>query len=177
GLTVVALLYLWARSVVVVGGFSGFQPYIVFQALNLSAANRVLTMIGAAPEWLRLFLWPARLMTEYAPPYIDVAQGVSITQLPGLLVLVGILGLLAACWRRSPVTSFGIGWLVITLLPASNFLIPAGFIIAERTLLLPSVGVVIAIASAVPWLYERLEGTGGGHRTPQYLAAGALAVL
>ena len=173
GLTVVALLYLWARSVVVVGGFSGFQPYIVFQALNLSAANRVLTMIGAAPEWLRLFLWPARLMTEYAPPYIDVAQGVSITQLPGLLVLVGILGLLAACWRRSPVTSFGIGWLVITLLPASNFLIPAGFIIAERTLLLPSVGAMLAVGSAVPWIYARFEG----RRLPQYAAAGALLLL
>ncbi|HMC54408.1 MAG TPA: tetratricopeptide repeat protein [Gemmatimonadaceae bacterium] len=173
GLTVVALLYLWARSVVVVGGFSGFQPYIVFQALSLSAGDRVLTMIGAAPEWLRLFLWPARLMTEYAPPYIDIAQGASITQLPGLLVLVGILGLLVACWRRSPVTSFGIGWLVITLLPASNFLIPAGFIIAERTLLLPSVGVVIAIASAVPWLYARAER----RRLTEYVAAGALALV
>jgi len=172
-LTVVALTYLWARSVVVVGGFSGFQPYIVFQALNLSATNRVLTMIGAAPEWLRLFLWPARLMTEYAPPYIDIAQGPSITQLPGLLVLVGVLGLMVACWRRSPVTSFGIGWLVVTLLPASNFLVPAGFIIAERTLLLPSVGVIVALASAVPWVYARVE------RRPawEWAAASALVVL
>lgn len=172
-LAIVALAYLWARSVVVVGGLSGFQPYIVFQALNLSATNRVLTMIGAAPEWLRLFLWPARLMTEYAPPYIDVAQGPAVSQLPGLLVLVGILGLLIACWRRSPATSFGIGWLVITLLPASNFLIPAGFIIAERTLLLPSVGVVIALATAVPWLYARVEK----RRALEYAAATALVAV
>ena len=171
-LAAVAVAYLWARSVVVVGGLSGFQPYIVFQALNLSGANRVLTMIGAAPEWLRLFLWPARLMTEYAPPYIDVAQGPSVAQLPGLLVLVGVLGLLVACWRRSPVTSFGIAWLVVTLLPASNFLVPAGFIIAERTLLLPSVGVVIALGSAVPWLYERLE-----RRRVFELAGGAALVV
>jgi tetratricopeptide (TPR) repeat protein len=172
-LTVVALTYLWARSVVVVGGFSGFQPYIVFQALNLSTANRVLTMIGAAPEWLRLFLWPARLMTEYAPPYIDIAQGPSIRQLPGLLVLIGILGLMIACWRRSPVTSFGIGWLVITLLPASNFVVPAGFIIAERTLLLPSVGVIVAIATAIPWLYARVER----RRVTEWAAAAAVAVV
>jgi len=172
-LTAVAFAYLWARSVVVIGGFSGFQPYIVFQALNLSTANRILTMIGAAPEWLRLFLWPARLMTEYAPPYIDVAQGPAISQLPGLLVLVGVLGLLLACWRRSPVTSFGLAWLVITLLPASNFVVPAGFIIAERTLLLPSIGAIIAIASAVPWLYAKLEH----RRVLQYAAAGAFAIL
>ena len=172
-LTVVALGYMWARSVVVVAGLSGFQPYIVFQALNLSTADRILTMIGAAPNWLRLFLWPARLMTEYAPPYIDVAQGPSVAQLPGLLVLLGVLGLMIACWRRSPVTSFGIGWIVVTLLPASNFIVPAGFIIAERTLLLPSVGAMIAVGSVIPWLYARLEQ----RRALQYAAAAALVAL
>jgi tetratricopeptide (TPR) repeat protein len=102
-----------------------------------------------------------------------MAQGPSVSQIPGLLVLLGVLGLCLACWRRSPLTSFGIGWLVITLLPASNFLVPAGFIIAERTLLLPSIGAMIAVGSAIPWLYERLEG----RRVAQYAAAGALAVL
>jgi len=172
-LTVVALGYMWARSVVVVAGLSGFQPYIVFQALNLSTSDRILTMIGAAPNWLRLFLWPARLMTEYAPPYIDVAQGPSVAQLPGLLVLLGVLGLMIACWRRSPATSFGIGWIVVTLLPASNFIVPAGFIIAERTLLLPSVGAMIAVGSVIPWLYARLER----RRALQYAAAAALVAL
>jgi hypothetical protein len=172
-LTVVALCYMWARSRIVVGGLSGFQPYIVFQALNLSTADRVLTMIGAAPTWLHLFLWPARLMTEYAPPYIDVAQGPSVTQLPGLMVLLGVVGLFFACWRRSPTTAFGIGWIIITLLPASNFIVPAGFIIAERTLLLPSVGAMIAVGSAIPWLYARLEQ----RRVAQYGAAAAVGVL
>ncbi len=172
-LTLVAVVYLWARSAVVIGGFSGFQPYVVFQALNLSTTNRILTMVGAAPEWLRLFLWPARLMTEYAPPYIDVAQGLSLRQIPGALVLLGVLGLLLACWRRSPATSFGIAWLVVTLLPASNFVVPAGFIIAERTLLLPSVGVMIAVASVVPWLYAKVET----RRVAQYSSALAVALL
>lgn len=157
-LLLIAASYLWTRSAVVVQGLSGFKPYVVFQALDLSTTNRVLTMIGAAPEWLRLFLWPARLMTEYAPPYIDVAQGPSMSQLPGLLVLIGIVGLTMACWRRSPVTSFGLAWLIITLLPASNFLVPAGFIIAERTLLMPSIGAMIAVGSAIPWLYAKIEG-------------------
>jgi hypothetical protein len=172
-LTVIALGYVWARSAIVVGGLSGFQPFIVFQALNLSTTDRILTMIGVAPNWVRLFLWPARLMTEYAPPYIDVAQGPSVTQLPGLMVLLGVVGLFLACWRRSPATSFGIGWIIITLLPASNFIVPAGFIIAERTLLLPSVGAMIAVGSAIPWLYARLER----RRVMQYAAAGAVGVL
>jgi tetratricopeptide (TPR) repeat protein len=172
-LAAVGLAYLWARSRVVVGGGAGFVPAMAFQVLRVSAADRILTMIGAAPEWLRLFLWPARLIMEYSPRYVDIAQGPSVSQLPGLLVLVGALGLAVVCWRRSPVTSFGIGWIVVTLLPASNFILPAGFIIAERTLLLPSVGAVIAIASGIPWLYERLEG----RRVAQYAATAAVALL
>ena len=171
-LTVVALGYLFARTQVV-QGVSGFVPAVPFQTLKLTTGNRILTMVGAAPEWLRLLLWPARLMTDYAPPYIDMAEGPSLIQLPGALLLIGVLGLAAACWRRSPVTSFGILWFVITLLPSSNFIIPAGILLAERTLLLPSVGAMLAIGSAVPWLYERIEG----RRPLQLAAAGVLALL
>ena len=172
-LGLLGVLYLWARSVVVMSGLGGFVPYIVFQALDLSNTNRILTMVGATPEWLRLLLWPARLMTDYAPPYVDIAQGISASQLPGLLMLVGTLGLLIVCWRRSPTTSFGIGWFVIALLPASNFIVPAGFIIAERTLFLPSVGAMIAIASAVPRLYELTER----HRVAEIALTFAFIVL
>jgi hypothetical protein len=169
GLGAVGVAYLWTRSVVVVSGLAGFVPYIVFQALDLSSANRVLTMVGAAPEWLRLFLWPARLMTDYAPPYIDIAQGASLSQLGGFLLLAGIIGLMIACWRRSPATSFGIGFVILALLPASNFIVPAGFIIAERTLFLPSIGAMIAIGSAVPRLFEIVE--------PRRVSQAALASL
>jgi len=171
-LTVVAVAFLWARTSAV-RGVSGFVPAIPFQTLNLTSGNRFLTMIGAAPEWFRLLLWPQRLMTEYAPPYIDMAEGPSLIQLPGALLLIGTLGLAIACWRRSPVTSFGIVWIVLTLLPVSNLLIPSGVIVAERTLMLPSVGAMIAIASAVPWLYARLEP----HRATRIAGAAAVVVL
>lgn len=156
-LALVAAAFLWARSAVVIDGFAGFRPFVVFDALHLSAGDRVFTMVGAAPEWLRLLLWPARLITQYTPPYIEVAQGPSASQLPGVLILLGAVGIMIASWRRAPAASFGIGWVILTLLPASNFIIPAGFIIAERTLLLPSVGAMLAVASAVPWVRERLE--------------------
>jgi tetratricopeptide (TPR) repeat protein len=172
-LAAVGLAYVWARSRVVVGGGSGFVPAMAFQVLRVSATDRILTMIGATPEWLRLFLWPARLIMEYSPQYVAIAQGPSASQLPGLLILLGVIGLAIGCWRRSPVTSFGIGWLVVTLLPASNFVIPAGIIIAERTLLLPSAGAMIAVASAIPWLYQRFEE----RRVAQYVGTGAVAIL
>jgi protein O-mannosyl-transferase len=170
-LAAVALAYLAARSRVVIGGGAGFVPFLPFQVVKFEPADRVLTAIGVVPDWFRLLLWPARLSAQYSPPFVEIAQGASVAQLPGLLLLLGLLGLTVACWRRSPATSFGIAWAVLTLLPSSNFLIPAGFIIAERTLLLPSVGAMIAIGSAVPWLYERVESS----RVAQ-LALAALAV-
>ena len=172
-LVALALAYLWARSRVVLGGGAGFVPFLPFQVVKFEPTDRVLTAVGVVPDWIRLLLWPARLSAQYSPQYVEIAQGASVAQLPGLLLLLGLLGLTVACWRRSPVTSFGIAWAVLTLLPSSNFIVPAGFIVAERTLLLPSVGAMIALASAIPWLYERLEG----NRAAELVGAGAALAL
>lgn len=172
GLTALALAYLWARSVVLPGSLSGMHPFVPFQGLHLSATNRILTMIGVAPQWGRLFLWPAHLTTEYAPPYIDIAQGASITQLPGLLLMVGVIGLTFALRKRNPAASFGLGWLIIAMSPVSNLVLPAGFLIAERTLLFPSVGVMIFIGALIPDIYEWLSA-----RRLQYAGAAAVAAL
>jgi hypothetical protein len=155
-LALVGVAYLLARSRVVLDGLSGFRPFVVFESLQLSSVDRVLTMIGVAPEWLRLLLWPARLATQYSPPSTEIALGVSIALLPGFFVMLGVIGLMIACWRRSPAISFGIGWAIVTLLPSSNFVLPAGFIIAERTLLLPSVGAMIAVGAGLWWMWQRL---------------------
>ena len=178
--TLVAVLYLAARAAVKHGDISGFQPFIVFQALDLSYANRVLTMLGVVPDWLRLLLWPAHLRTEYSPPYIDVAQGPGIVQLPGLLLLIGILGLGIALWKQprgnARVAAFGIAWLCLTLLPTSNFVVPAGIILSERTLFLPSFGALLAIGALASWLGDLitdLQRNGAG-RNARVMAVAAL---
>jgi hypothetical protein len=156
GLAAVAVGFLGARSLVL-SGMAGFHPFIVFQTLNLSYADRVLTMLGVAPHWLRLVLWPARLSMDYTPPSVAIAQGPALDQLPGFLLLTAVMGLALALWRRRPVTSFGILWAAITLLPSSNFIIPAGIILAERTLYLPTVGVMIALGDTIAWIAPQLS--------------------
>ena len=151
-LTAIALAFIWARSLVLAdhGGIGGFQPFTPFSTLHISGRDRVLTAIGVVPQWVRLLFWPAHLSSEYGPPEIEIAQGYSLTQLPGLIVLLSILGIGIAVRRRQPVISFGVGVTCITLLPSSNFLLPAGIVLAERTLLLPSVGAMLIVgASAV----------------------------
>jgi hypothetical protein len=113
----------------------------------LSPADRRWTMLGVAAEWGRLLLWPARLAVEYSPPHVVVHRGWSPELLPGVVVLAAGAALGALSWRRVPVAAFGLGLAAVALLPASNVFVPTGMILAERTLLLPSVGVLLAIGA------------------------------
>ena len=146
GLAAIAVAFLGARSHVFAGqGIAGFQAFQPFASLRLSSTDRILTAISVVPDWLRLLYWPAHLSSEYSPPDIEIAQGLSVSQLPGLVLLLAIIALAVKLRRKQPVVSFGIAFAAITLLPSSNFLITTGILIAERTLFLPSLGAMIAL--------------------------------
>jgi hypothetical protein len=151
----------------------GFAPFTPFSMLHISTGQRIITALGVVPQWLRLLYWPAHLSSEYGPPAIEIAQGWSLSPLPGLLILVGVLAFAVLLRRRQPVISFGIAFTCIALLPSSNFVLPAGILLAERTLFLPSVGAML-IAGALcvigrDWLVARL-----GERRDVSMAARAL---
>lgn len=141
---------LLALRTIVHGGVSGFRPFYPFLILKTTTFERLLTVLNVVPEWVRLLVWPARLAIDYTPNEIEIATGLSASQLPGLLLLAGILALGVISARRVPVAAFGIGFLALTLLPASNLLIPAGIVVAERTLFLPSLGALLAAVAALP---------------------------
>jgi tetratricopeptide (TPR) repeat protein len=68
-------------------------------------------------------------------------------------VITIVLALAAA--RRAPVVTFGIVWCAIALFPVHNVLVPTGIFLAERTLFLPSVGVLVAVAGVATLVVER----------------------
>ena len=167
--------YMGVRTLALGGDITGFQPFTAFEVLHLSTVDRVLTMIGLVPVGLRLLLWPSHLSSDYSPPQVDIAEGVHITQLPGALLLVGILALAVVVVRKRPSVTFGVAWLAIALLPSSNLLAPAGFILAERTLFLASAGAMIAISGLVEWAWPRLMAEQLGNMT--VVALGAIIAL
>jgi len=132
-------------------------------------------MLGIVPEWIRLFFWPAHLRADYAPPEFDAATRFGAAQAVGL-GLVLLAGLVAmACWQRHRAVTFGVGFTALALLPVSNLLLPTGILLAERTLLLPSIGVMIAVAAFASAAWQRLEL---GARPIRWAAvAGATALL
>jgi hypothetical protein len=151
-LAVVAISFVMVRSTVLSDhALAGFQPFTPFASLHISRRDRILTALGVVPQWVRLLYWPAHLSSEYGPPDIEIAQGFAFTQLPGLIVLASILGVGFVARRRQPVIAFGVALACITLLPSSNFVLPAGILLAERTLFLPSVGAMIIVGAVVAY--------------------------
>jgi hypothetical protein len=171
-LCLVAVAYLGAHVAVSAQTITGFQPYAPFSALDVGTYGRVVSVLGVAPQWLRLLLWPARLSPEYGPPADPVVSDFQLYQLPGIILVVAVLALGVTAWKRHPAVSFGIWFMAITLLPASNLLFPAAGFMSERTLFAPSIGAMIAVAAVVPWAYRSLTA-----RAVRIASAFALALL
>ncbi|HEX3867925.1 MAG TPA: tetratricopeptide repeat protein [Gemmatimonadaceae bacterium] len=172
-LTAVAVAFVAVRARVLADhAFGGFAPFTPFSSLHISARDRMLTAVGVVPEWVRLLFWPARLSSEYGPPEIEIAQGLSISQIPGFALLAGTLWLGFLVRRRQPVISFGVAIAAIALLPSSNFVVPAGIVLAERTLFLPSVGSVLIVGALAVIVANRLRSRAD---QPQIWRAGQLA--
>jgi hypothetical protein len=175
-LAAIAILFIALRAVVIADhGIGGFQPFTPFSSLKITRFQRTLTAISVVPEWLRLFYWPARLSSEYGPPDIQIAQGMALWQLPGFLLLVGTLALGFLLRRREPVISFAIAFVCVALLPSSNFLVPAGIVLAERTLFLPSVGAMLVLGGIVVVVARRSPA--GEPRSRSLALAAVAAVL
>jgi hypothetical protein len=178
GLTAVAVAFVAARSRVLADhSLGGFAPFLPFSTLHITARERVLTALGVVPEWMRLFFWPAHLSSDYGPPDIEIAQGVSISQLPGVLLLVAVVALGVVLRRRQRVMSFGIWFASLTLLPSSNFLLPAGIVLAERTLFLPSVGAMLVVGALTLVAVESLRARAANWRATSAVLALPVALL
>jgi hypothetical protein len=158
-MALVGVAFVGVRSLVLFGhGVGGFTPFTPFSSLKITGAQRVLTAVGVVPQWFRLFYFPLRLSSEYGPPDIPIAQGIEMWQLPGFLLLIATLAIGVLLRRRQPVIAFGIAFGCIALLPASNFVVPAGIVLAERTLLLPSVGAMLVVGGACMAVARRYAG-------------------
>lgn len=177
-LLAVAVGFVAARSRVLSDHtIGGFQPFMPFAMLKISARDRILSAITVVPQWVRLLLWPARLSADYGPPGLEIAQGYSITQLPGLLLLVAVVALGVLLRHRQRVLSFGIAIVCIALLPSSNLILPAGIMLAERTLFLPSVGAVLVVGALVVVLADLARARWGESRAVRVAAVSACVAL
>jgi hypothetical protein len=140
------------------------QPYGAYQSvapmfLGVAPGTVRLTAIAALADVARLLVFPLTLRADYSPAERTLVTSVFDPRLAlGVACLVGWAALLVLAWRKGGgrrVESLGLGWVAIAFLPVANLLFPAGFLVAERTLYLPSVGVALAAAAWLARIAER----------------------
>ena len=110
---------------------------------------RLFTMLSIVLEWVRLFLWPASLSADYSFSRLRVYESVDAVMIPGLLVLFGAVAIAFLLRKSQQGFTFGVAWAGIALLIPSNLIVLTGFVLAERTLFLASVGIAICIGVGV----------------------------
>ncbi|HEX7118971.1 MAG TPA: tetratricopeptide repeat protein [Longimicrobiales bacterium] len=169
----VALGVLAAR-LPVLGSVAATHPPL--GAAELQSLGRFWTVVSVWPHYLRLIVWPLDLSADYTPEVIPISSGPTPLFLLGLLTAgLAAAGTLAA-WRGRPLSTSeasvravatGILFFCIAILPVANIFFLSGILLAERTLYLPSVGVVVAIG----WLAAYAI------RNAPRIAPAALAVL
>jgi len=144
--TLPILVYFIVHRFVGIRTFYGGGLAVGLEHLNI--LQRTWAMVPLSLQWWRLFLFPAHLSADYSPGELTVSTGLTVWHVVGLLCWIG-LGTLAWKTRRTiPGIAIGLAWVVITISPAANIVMPSEFLIAERTLYLPSFGVLFALASS-----------------------------
>ena len=170
-----AIVFLVIRTAVL-GSIQGGGTSPIFFENDLG--TRFFTMLTVVLEWLRLFIWPAELSADYSVSRIETMRSFEASMVPSILVLGGTAALGIAARKTQPVLSFALAWTGITLLIPSNLVVVTGFVLAERSLFLPSVGVTIIAAMAMTSAMRMAarESTGRPARLIA-TAAGLLIVL
>jgi hypothetical protein len=153
-LLMVALIFFWVRTEVLSGSLLG--TFVAESLVGLDMGERVLTMLAVVPEWFRLMLWPAQLKADYGPSELVGHTAWGPVQTLGLVLLLATVAATVAAWRRAPMISFGLAWFAIGLFPVHNVLAPTGILLAERTLFLPSIGMLLAIGGIAAWILPRV---------------------
>jgi hypothetical protein len=152
-LVMLAIAFLSVRTAVLGGSVRGTA---IAEALAPQGVwGRLLTMLTVVPEWIRLLLWPAHLQGDYSPQEIPGQNTWITADTLGALLLVAAVIAAVAARRRAPTITFGLAWTAVALFPVHNVLVPTGIVLAERTLLLPSIGALIALGGLGALLVER----------------------
>lgn len=167
-LVVVALLLVVSRWYLVSASQAALVQrfYIDNRVLLAERYVRFLTWLYLPAYNAYLLLWPMQLSCDYGFNCIPfVTTNTDVRNLASLLLystlfVLGVRGFYAfwtgrdsqGYWR---LVLFGLSWLVISFIPASNLLLPVGFVVAERVLYTPSMGFTVLLTVVFTIVYQR----------------------
>ena len=146
----VALSVAWVMlRATVIGDFAGDFPGPGLYGQDFW--GRLWVMAPVVLQYLRLFVFPYHLSADYSPNHIPAVASPTVLGLLGLAALAACIAGALRVRRSTPVITFALAWIGGTLLIVSNLIVPSGVLLAERSMYLPSVGVVLIAG----WIVER----------------------
>ena len=144
------LMWMLALRVQVVGSLRG--EVTAPELAGLSYTSRIWTGLSLWPDYVRLLFAPIELVADYGPAVRFPAADLDPLVVLGGLILLAVPVSAWALRSRAPLAALGLGWFVVVILPVSNLIVPAGVILAERSLYLPSVGLACGVAALGGWM-------------------------
>lgn len=121
-----------------------------------STAGGVALIEGQVVQrYLGMLVWPGQLAVQYPEPTATSLTDIAAQSGLVALIVPALIGAIVA--RSHPHITLGIVWFYAALLPVSQ-IVPIQNLAADRYLLLPSAGAVIAIAAALPDRSDRWQG-------------------
>jgi Flp pilus assembly protein TadD len=104
-------------------------------------AVRLATAAWVQVKYAWLFVWPARLSSDYSYDAIPVVQSALDPRLwCGLLWIAALIGLFVIGCKRARPVAIGAAIWILFFLPGANLLFSAGTVMAERLSYLPILG-------------------------------------
>ncbi len=160
----------WMRSRVMAQSAPASFPFVDNPITGADFLTGRLTALKVLAKYVGLLVWPAHLSADYSYRQIPLATGTPSDWIAWILMGAIVFGV-TLLYRRNKAAFFAAGLALITVLPASNLVVPVGAIMAERFLYLPAAGFAICL---VPAIYAAARRLGLSSRFP--LAAGLLIV-
>jgi len=131
------------------GGLNPLIRHADFTTLQLVANG-----LALVPRHMLFAFFPWKVMPDHV--FVPAAGLLDPAALMGALILAGALGVVVAFGRSAPTACFGIGLLVLPLLPALHVQYVGADVQADRYIYVPSLGACLLLAEALAWAWRRL---------------------
>ncbi|MEW6750352.1 MAG: tetratricopeptide repeat protein [Candidatus Latescibacterota bacterium] len=143
----VVVAYLALRQAVLGGLTVGPVDRLDNPLVELGPVLLRLNAVAVLWRYGGLLAFPAPLCADYSYAALSLERTVGLAALLPLVAGLAALGLFLTGWRRRPWLAGGVAWILLSLLPVANLVVPIGTIMAERALYLPAAGFALALAA------------------------------
>ena len=145
---------LYSVLLLTIFNFSG-----IFSSAGENIFQRTLVFIKLLPEYWRILVAPVGLHYRVVRN-IDAGTG-DLVVIFSLAILAVIIFSFFRVKKHRKILLFGFGWFFLGIFPASNIVIPINFLIGERWLYFPAIGLFITAAFFLDALLQKFSKSKG----------------